>query len=65
VAPLRGGVCRYEEVPLPEIEVDVNAVFGSKAVGAGDGARLLSRSAVLFASMVAVFGWTIRKGAGL
>ena len=65
MAPLRGGVGRYEEVSLPDIEVDVDAVLGSKAVGAGDGARLLSRSAAVFASMVAAFGWTIRKGAGL
>ena len=65
VAPLRGSVGRYEEVPLPDIEVDMDAVFRSKVVGVGDGARLLSRSAAVFASMVAAFGWTIHKGTGL
>ena len=35
VAPLRGGVARYGEFSPPDIEVDVGADFGSRAVGVG------------------------------
>ena len=47
VAPLRGGVGRYEELSPPDIEVDVDADVGSWAVGAGDGVRFLSGSAAV------------------
>jgi len=48
VAPLRGGVGRYEGLSPPDIEVDVGADFGSNAVGAGDGLRVLSGSAAVY-----------------
>ena len=48
VALLRGGVGRYEELSPPDIEVDVDANFGSWAVDAGDGVRLLSGSAAVY-----------------
>jgi len=51
VASLRGGVGRYKELSAPDIEVEVDAVFGSWAVGAGDGARLLSGSAAVSGSV--------------
>ena len=71
MASLRGGVDKYDALSPPGIEADVDAVFGSWAVGAGENAGLFGAKAVVsgignkgIASMAAGFRRTIRKGAG-